>query len=241
MKFTRANLFLGVLAAGILLLAVLVGRDMSQPNFEVMPDMKYSPAYHAYSPNSNFPNGRTLQTPVAGTIARGEQPLHYEATPASAKIAGETLQNPLAGDKKALRRSALRGAKVYRVSCAVCHAVSGLEADIKKLPLVQRSIFRPPPLAAGKSTTIRDGQLFHILTYGQGGMTAFAGQLTPEQRWDAVNYVRDMQRKHAAAGERGKAKARLPDPAPADKRLSQTQRTATLQEKPGFPNVKGRP
>ena len=40
---------------------------------------------------------------------------------------------------------------------------------------------------------MKDGQLFHILTYGQGSMADFAGQLSPEQRWDAINFVRTMQ------------------------------------------------
>ncbi len=197
MKLTRVHLFLGVLLLGILLLAVFAGRDMSRPNYEFLPDMKHSPAYSAYSANPNFENGRTLQTPVPGTLARGELPLHFAATPTDAKRAGEELSNPLSGEKKSLRRSVVRGGAVYRVSCAVCHGASGSTAEIQKLPIVQRSIFRPKPLATGDSTKMKDGQLFHILTYGQGGMASFAGQLTQRQRWDAVNFIRDLQRRHA--------------------------------------------
>lgn len=197
MKFSRANLFLGVLMLGILLLAVFVGRDMSRPNYEFMPDMKYSSAYGAFSENPNFSNGRTLQPPVEGTIARGELPLHYGITEKEAKRAGEQLANPLASDKKKLLRSVQRGANVYRVYCVVCHAPSGVLDDINKLPLVKRSIFRPKPVATGDSLKMKDGQLFHILTYGQRAMEPFAGQLTRRQRWDAVNFVRDLQQQHA--------------------------------------------
>ena len=207
MNISRANLFLGVLMLGVLVLAVLVGRDMSRPNYEFLPDMKYSPAYSAYSQNPNFLNGRTLQPPVPGTIARGERSLHYAASPADAKRAGRELANPFAGDKKTLHRSTQRGAKVYRVYCTVCHAQSGQADDIQKLPLVQRSILRPKPLATGDSIKMKDGQLFHILTYGQGAMTDFKGQLTRRQRWDAVNYTRDLQRRHTEA-EKRKAKSR---------------------------------
>ncbi|MFQ5733875.1 MAG: c-type cytochrome [Planctomycetaceae bacterium] len=240
MKIKRANVFLVVVSAGIFLLAAYVGRDLTHPNLEFLPDMKYSPAYDAYSPNPNFANGRTLQAPLPGTIARGERPLHYGASLADAKRAGKELLNPFAGDKNRLRRSTRRGAKVYRVSCAVCHASSGLATDVRKLPLVQRSIFRPKALATGDSLKMKDGRLFHILTYGQGGMTSFKGQLTPEQRWDAVNYVRDMQRKHAAAEKRKKSKSRLLNPVPPEKKLSQSVRTATTQEKPGFSNENGK-
>ena len=44
---------------------------------------------------------------------------------------------------------------------------------------------------------MKDGQLFHILTYGQGSMTSFAAQLTPDGRWDVINYVRRLQQQEA--------------------------------------------
>ena len=42
---------------------------------------------------------------------------------------------------------------------------------------------------------MKDGQLFHILTYGQGSMSPFAAQLARDRRWDVINYVRSMQAK----------------------------------------------
>jgi len=45
---------------------------------------------------------------------------------------------------------------------------------------------------------MQDGQLFHVLTYGQGSMSSFAAQLTTDQRWDAINHVRSMQQRAAA-------------------------------------------
>jgi mono/diheme cytochrome c family protein len=40
---------------------------------------------------------------------------------------------------------------------------------------------------------MKDGQLFHILTYGQNSMPNFAAQLSPDRRWDVVNHLRSMQ------------------------------------------------
>lgn len=193
----RTNIALAVLLVVTVLLTFATRVDYSQPNFEILPDMKYSPAPTAYTPSSVFPNGRTLQDPVAGTIARRHMPIHYAATKEDAIRAGEELPNPLdaSGSEdepkrlEKLQKSIGRGAKTYRVYCACCHGAGG-EGD--GLVAVDPRFPRPPSFLTEKSRQIKDGQLFHILTYGQGNMAEFAGQLSPEQRWDAINFVRSV-------------------------------------------------
>lgn len=209
MKLTRANLFLGVLMLGVVVLAVLMGRDMSRPNGEFLPDMKYSPAYGAYSANPNFEDGRTMQSPVAGTIARGDLPLHFTASKEDALRAGKELSNPFQAHQKTLRRSIARGRNVFHITCAACHGAGGLG----DAPVTKRGFPPPPSLLTGKSLKMKDGQLFHILTYGQGSMAPVAGQLTRRQRWDAVNFVRDLQDRFAKQERSKKAvsSARKPE------------------------------
>jgi len=164
--------------------------DYSRPNIEILPNMKYSPAYSAYSSNPNLADGRTLQPPVPGTIARGPLPLHYQATPADALRAGEQLKNPLLKLAEPLRQAATRrGGETFRIFCIECHGAAG-----KGDGLVPKYGFPPPPsLLTGKSVQMKDGQLLHILTYGQGSMTSFAVQLTRAQRWEVVQYIRRLQ------------------------------------------------
>ena len=40
---------------------------------------------------------------------------------------------------------------------------------------------------------MKDGQLFHIVTYGQGSMLNLAAQLPVARRWDVINFVRSLQ------------------------------------------------
>jgi mono/diheme cytochrome c family protein len=40
---------------------------------------------------------------------------------------------------------------------------------------------------------MKDGQLFHVLTYGQNNMPSYASQLSRDDRWNAILYVRTMQ------------------------------------------------
>jgi mono/diheme cytochrome c family protein len=47
---------------------------------------------------------------------------------------------------------------------------------------------------------IRDGQMFHILTYGQNNMPSYAAQIDRQDRWKVIAYVRTLQ---AAAKPKG--------------------------------------
>ncbi len=205
MNVTRLNIVLaGLLFISVCLIASL-DADRSQPNSEFLPNMKHSAASKAFSPNSVFPDGRTMQAPVAGTIPRGELPLYYTATKEDAIRAGEELLNPwtpasgaasaLPSDDSTteqpsppagaidaspeapaaavkpdsaalLQASVQRGGQVYNVYCIACHGASGAGDG----PVAKRGFPPPPPLPTGKSVQMRDGQLFHILTYGQRSM-----------------------------------------------------------------------
>jgi mono/diheme cytochrome c family protein len=203
MNLTRLNWSLAGLLMMVALLAAALPTDHSRPNWEFFPEMKRSPAWSSYEPNPNFANGRTLQPPAFGTIARGELPLHFEPTKEDALRAGEELENPYAlaasgtaSDEKEIQAlaaqrqaSVLRGAEAYRIYCVSCHGASGAGDG----PVAKRGFPPPPPLPTGKSVQMKDGQLFHILTFGQGSMPPMAGQLSRASRWDAVNFVRSLQ------------------------------------------------
>ena len=200
MTFSWTNKVLAVLVVVILALALMSDVDTTEPNIEILPDMKYTPAYHAFSVNPNFENGRTLQEPVAGTIARGQTPLHYQATQEDAIRAGEELENPTSGlneqpglNEQLRRESASRGETTFQTFCVPCHGVSG-----KGDGLVSQYGFQPPPsLLTGNSVKMKDGQLLHILTYGQANMPNFKAQLNHNRRWDVINHIRSLQRSDA--------------------------------------------
>jgi mono/diheme cytochrome c family protein len=246
----RTNVVLAVVFVVVMLLAAAARVDYSRPNYEILPDMKYTPAWTAFSSNPNFRNQRTLQAPVAGTIARGQEPLYYEATPADAIRAGEELLNPYrsveAGstdaaaettdetvaesaappvDEERVRReqSVARGHELFRIFCICCHGATGAGDG----PVGLRGFPPATSLLTGKSPQMKDGQLFHILTYGQANMPSFAGQLSPSRRWDVINYVRRLQEAAPAAAPAAAEAPAVPaaaaeSPQPAADAVSQT-------------------
>ena len=191
MLLSRLNLALAIGLGSVVALICLMRVDNSRPNFQVNlgDDMTYSPAYHAFEANRNFQNGRTLQAPVVGSVARGTQLFHFQPTPQDAIRAGQRLQNPFDLAAPNGRAAAGRGQVVFQTFCNPCHGSDGSGNGL----VAQRGFPPPPSLLTGKSRQIKDGQLFHILTMGQGSMPEFAAQLSPRRRWEVIAYLRQLQ------------------------------------------------
>jgi mono/diheme cytochrome c family protein len=161
--------------------------NTSRPNLEYMPNMAHSVRFAAFSPNPNFPDGKTLREPVPGTIPRGFHPLSYQATPQDAIRAGEELLNPLSmTDARALDR----GASVFANFCQPCHGSAGTGNG----PVAMRGFPAPPSLLADHAINMKDGQMFHVLTYGQNNMPPYRTQISSEDRWKAVLFLRSLQK-----------------------------------------------
>lgn len=176
-----------LLAAIVLMLTFnfVLRSDPTVRNYEVLPDMAVSGAYDSFQSNPNFADGKTLREPVPGTVIRGFMPLHYTASKEDAVRAGLELVSPVANDKRALNR----GAIIYANYCETCHGPAGLGDGV----VAKRGFPAPPSLLAPRALALKDGQIFHILTYGQANMPSYASQVEREDRWRVIEYVRKLQ------------------------------------------------
>ena len=166
--------------------------EPAQPNREFIPEMVRTPRYNAYSPNPNFADGKTLQRPVAGTIPRGYLQLHFSPTSEDAIRAGNTLLSPVSPDDA---QTIARGKVIFSNFCSPCHGALGKGDGL----VVQRGYPAPPSLYAENARNIKDGQIFHILSYGQKNMPAYAAQLSQEDRWNVIAFVRSLQKQDVSA------------------------------------------
>ena len=188
MRRTIVNSLLLVIVAGLLSLNWLLRADPSARNVEVFPNMARSVPYDAFASNPNFPDDMTLRPRVPGTVIRGMMPLHYAATPADAQRAGRELTNPFAPNDAA---ALARGAAVYATYCEICHGPAGKGDGT----VAQRGFPAPPSLLADKARNLADGQIFHIITFGQNNMPSYASQIDREDRWNVILHVRSLQRR----------------------------------------------
>jgi mono/diheme cytochrome c family protein len=59
--------------------------------------------------------------------------------------------------------------------------------------VTQRGFPPPPSLLAEHALQMKEGQMFHVLTFGQNNMPSYASQISREDRWNAIAYVRMLQ------------------------------------------------
>lgn len=52
----------------------------------------------------------------------------------------------------------------------------------------------PPTLHSDRVRNMKDGGIFHIITEGQNVMPSYASQISEDERWAIVHYIRVLQR-----------------------------------------------
>jgi len=145
--------------------------------------MVHSIPYDAFSKNPNYPDGKTLQSPVEGTIAKGFLP-EYSDGELTEELAGNVLNNSIEPTEKHV----LRGEWVYRNYCQVCHGMTGLGDG----PVTKRGVPPPPSLLSDKVKNMKDGQLYFIISNGRGNMPPYQSQVQREDRWNVIHFIRTM-------------------------------------------------
>ena len=103
--------------------------------------------------------------------------------------------------------SIAHGLDLYQQHCAVCHGVAGHGDG----PAASDRGLRPADLTTQPTIEHTDGDLFWWLTYGIQGrpMPGFAAILTPDERWEVVQFLRAL-----AVTEEARLLAPLVSPTP---------------------------
>jgi len=155
----------------------------SQPAFEYMANMAYSPSVKAQNEDPLHPGMSAMHPPVPGTVPRGFTPYRYAVE--DSLIAQRELVNPLPRTAEVLGR----GQRVFMTYCVVCHGPKGNGEGyiVPKFPM-------PPSLLSPKVSGWADGRIFHVITRGQNLMPSYASQILPEDRWAVIHYVRALER-----------------------------------------------
>lgn len=165
--------------------------DRNSRGYEYFPEMVYSKAYETYAPNPVFPDGKTAQPPVKGTIPANMVPYQYPNTPEGMRLAGLELINPFEPNKENLAR----GKFEYDIFCANCHGFDGRGDGNLYANGTYPS--EPPSLITEEILNIPDGELFHIMIFGSAIMGPFASLIRSEDKWKVILYMKqELSRKN---------------------------------------------
>jgi mono/diheme cytochrome c family protein len=147
--------------------------------------------------NGFFTNGLSSQLPVPGTIARSTPiqtaagPVYpYEDAPVNTgKITGTTNfveNNPLPITAEFLKR----GQQRFQINCSPCH---GQTAEGKGITQKIGAMAVVANLHDKRMVEMADGELFYVITNGRNLMGAYGPNVTVEDRWAIIAYLRALQ------------------------------------------------
>lgn len=167
-------------------------KNHREPGWEYAPNMYDSKAYKANTPNANFKNGQTDQYPPAHTRPLGFAEYMYADDQSGYEAAGVSLVNPLTATEAHLED----GKSLYLAFCSPCHGEkgdgNGHLVQIGKYGGVP-SYSEGQSSRGGDMATMSAGKIYHTIMYGLNNMGSYASQLKPEQRWEVVMYVQQLQ------------------------------------------------
>jgi len=173
------------------------GTHFRKPSLYIFPDMEWQLKLKPQKPNGFFANGRSSQFFVPGTIARSA-PIQtaagavypYEDAPVNTgRVTGTTNfvdLNPLPVTAGLLKR----GQQRFTINCSPCHGQladgNGITRKIGAMAVVAN-------LHDARIVKMQDGELFYVITNGRNLMGAYGANVTVEDRWAIVAYLRALQ------------------------------------------------
>ena len=172
-------------AAAAIALTGCAGQTSRQPPVQVFPDMRTQGRYDPQEKSPFFGDHRASRTPVRGTVARGllkEDDVRYSGLVNNQYVG----KNPLTINEELLQV----GQRRFNTYCSPCHDRTGQGRG----PVGTRAMWIPTNLHEARVKGFNDGEIFHVITNGRRSMPPYKYQVTEDDRWAIVAYVRALQR-----------------------------------------------
>ena len=193
-------------------LAGFRGTHSPKEPIEIFPDMVRNPRYDPQHETDFFADARAGRAPLPGTVplgytlphaylstgannnAQDQQPAGFSNAPDylnSGRITGMYGDGiPLKVDHALLER----GRERFNINCAVCHGPTGYGNGItSNFGLVGIANFHD-----ARIRTMPDGQIFNTITSGKNTMGAYGSNISVEDRWAIIAYIRALERSQNA-------------------------------------------
>jgi hypothetical protein len=209
----RAFFLIFILAAiAIIALAGFRGTHSPKPPIEIFVDMVRNPRYDPQHESDFYSDMRAGRPPVPGTVPLGYTVPHeflstgannnnedqepgafsdapdYYNTGRMGAVYGDGI--PLKVDRELVDR----GRERFNINCAVCHGPVGLGDGItSQLGMVGIVNFHD-----ARIRVMPDGQIFNRITWGYNTMGPYGSNISVEDRWAIITYIRALQRSDGA-------------------------------------------
>jgi len=163
----------GALAAAALTLAACTPTGSYPIDFFY--EMHYEPSQRRLEPNRIPPPAGSV--PITGS------------SPAYTWDQVTSLANPVPRNAQ----THTRAQTLFDVNCAMCHGQNADGQSFIAQQFTSAHLYPPVDLHSQRVRDRTDGQLYWIVTNGEGNMPTFRSLLTDDDRWAMVDYIRDLQ------------------------------------------------
>ncbi|HZV35074.1 MAG TPA: cytochrome c [Verrucomicrobiae bacterium] len=183
--------FFGLCTVLVMLIAGKRGTISRRPPIEIFPDMNRQPKLRPQTPNAFFADGKSSRPPIPGTIAIDDSdyadiPVNTGRVPGTTNFI-DTIPTNISVTAQLLDR----GEQRFNINCSPCH---GAQGDGKGITV---KIGAMPPTPANlhdkRIVEMKDGELFNTITYGKNLMGPYGPNVTVEDRWAIIAYLRALQ------------------------------------------------
>jgi mono/diheme cytochrome c family protein len=147
-------------------------------------DMQDQPKFFPQRGTDFYADGRSVRPQVENTVARGQlREDSYFSTGLVNGKEGDGLPFP------ATMAVLERGQERYNVYCTPCHSRVGNGIGM----IVQRGYMKAGSFHSARLEAAPLGHFFQVISNGYGAMPDYASQITPEDRWAIVAYIKALQ------------------------------------------------
>lgn len=221
---------------GLMILAVIAfagfrGQKMKHTPIEIFPDMDHQPKFQPQHDTDFFADGRAARAPIPGTVPLGYNVPHASYATDASNNRTETesrgftdstdyyntgMMGDVFGDGfpvPVTEALMARGQQRFEINCAICHGSTAAGNGMVK----QYGLTTIASLQDLRIRQMPDGEIFHTITYGKNTMGAYGPNVTVEDRWAIISYLRALQRSQNSSVNdlSAERRAQLEKPAPA--------------------------
>jgi mono/diheme cytochrome c family protein len=205
---------------GVVAILGFRGSHTRRPPIELFADMVRQNKVRPQTPSEFFPDEHASRLIPAGTVSRsgpyvingeplkidGKLVYPYEDAPVNTgQLPGTTNFVPV-GPLPITRQLLERGQQRYQINCLPCHGPDGDGKGItSKYGMIGQANFHDKRLI-----DMCDGEIFNTITHGKNLMGSYGANVTVEDRWAVIAYVRVLQRSQLATAEDVPAPDRAP-------------------------------
>ncbi|HTS65021.1 MAG TPA: cytochrome c [Candidatus Acidoferrales bacterium] len=147
-------------------------------------DMLKQPRFRPLDRSEFFADGRSARPIPAGTVEFNEP--DSSDTLATGKANGTFAASiPVVVDEARLQR----GRERFNIYCSPCHGMTGDGHGM----IAERGFLQPADLHSQRVRSAPPGYIYAVIANGYGSMPDYRDQLSVEDRWAVVAYIRALE------------------------------------------------